>query len=167
MASADPIVVLLGSNIAPERHLREALRRMGTRVGVREVSAFYATAPVSAWPNAPGFLNAAALVETDLTPERLKSDVLRAIEAELGRVRIPGDKTAPRVIDLDLALYGDRVAAGDLELPEPALLTAAYAAVPVAELVPDWRHPVDGRRLAEIAAGLDASGVRKACRAGT
>ena len=162
MGSGRRVVVMLGSNIAPRRHLPEAIRRLATRLRVLRTSRTFETDAVSTWADSPRFLNAAALVGTELSPERLKFDVLRAIEAELGRVRIPGDKTAPRVIDLDLALVDDSAGAGPVELFEPALLTAAYAAVPVAELVPDWRHPGDGRTMAEIAAGLDQSGVRLA-----
>ncbi len=56
----------------------------------------------------PNFLNAAVLIETDLTAAELKEQVLQVIERELGRVRT-ADKNAPRTIDLDIALFGDQV----------------------------------------------------------
>lgn len=65
------------------------------------------------------------------------------------------DPNAPRVIDLDLTLYDDLVVERPergLVLPDPELETSAHVILPAAEIAPDWRHPVSGRRLAELAA---------------
>lgn len=87
--------------------------------------------------------------------------MLRAIEAVLGRVRT-ADKNAPRPIDLDIALWGDRVIedrAAGLVIPDPDILRWPHVAVPLADVAPDWVHPADGRTLAAIAAGLAAGGA--------
>jgi 2-amino-4-hydroxy-6-hydroxymethyldihydropteridine diphosphokinase len=155
MADGDRFVVAVGSNIAPQKNLPAALERLRAQVEVAGVSRVYETAPVAA-PGTPDFLNAAILVSSGLSPGRLKLDVLRPIEAQLGRRR-GADRNAPRPIDLDIVLWtagalDDR--RHDLRLPDRNLTVFAHLALPVAELVPDWLDAVTGRTLAEIAAGL-------------
>lgn len=101
----------------------------------------------------PDFVNAAVLIETELTPETLRAR-LKDVEAELGRVRV-ADKYAPRPIDLDLVLY-DRVVmdTAELTLPDPDLMVQPYLAATVAELDPSALHPVTREPLAEVAARL-------------
>ncbi len=153
-----PILITLGSNIVPETNLPRAVRLLSERVIVRAVSRVYQTAPRDAQgkiTTAQGyFLNAAAWIETDLPPAVLKAEVLRGIEAALGRVRT-ADKFAPRPIDLDLTIYGDQVIddpAARLTLPDPDLLTRAHVALPLADLAPDFVHPITGTTLSMIAA---------------
>jgi len=157
-----PLLITLGSNIAPERNLPRAVSmlRQNYHLRVRALSRVYESAPISATgavaPDQPPFLNAAALLESDgyYGPLALKFHVLRFIELLLGRRR-SADKYAPRPIDLDLALYGDCVVSGPhLTLPDPDILTRAHVAVPLADVAPDWPHPLTGQRLAEIAAAL-------------
>jgi len=98
----------------------------------------------------PDYLNAAVLIETALNPLAIR-DKLRAIEADLGRIRTE-DKFAPRTIDLDLCILGDRVLNHELlSLPDPDLLKRAHLAVTLAELRPDFLHPITGDSLEEIA----------------
>jgi 2-amino-4-hydroxy-6-hydroxymethyldihydropteridine diphosphokinase len=101
----------------------------------------------------PDFVNAAVLLETELTPETLRAR-LRHVEAELGRLRV-GDRYAPRPIDLDLVLY-DRIVmdTAELTLPDPDLLVQPYLAATVAELDPSALHPVTREPLADVAARL-------------
>ncbi len=149
------MLVSVGSNIEPERQIPAAVRRIARHTQLRGVSRVYQTAAVGSIDQ-PDYLNAAVALQTELEPKALKFNVLRAIEAELGRVRTV-EKFAPRPIDLDIALYGKRTvldASNDLVLPDPDILKFAHVAVPLADLVPDLRHPIDGRRLADIALGL-------------
>jgi len=145
--------VAIGSNIDPEVNLPRAIALLAERLPIRAVSRVYESAPASG-TGGPKFLNAAALVETDLPPVTLKRDVLGPIEARLGRVRT-ADKNAPRTIDLDLVLYGaaviDDPAAG-LYVPDPDTTRRPHVALPLADLAPAFIHPVDGRTLAAIAA---------------
>ena len=149
------LVVAAGSNIEPERNLPAALRRLRTRLEVERLSAIYRTPPVEA-PGTPDFWNAAIRVRTDLAPGVVKHEILRPIEAELGRVR-GDDPNAPRTIDLDLVLWSggaldDR--ADKVRLPEPDLARVAHLAVPVAEVAPGWVDPTSGASLAVVAAGF-------------
>lgn len=160
MNGKPPVLITLGSNIDPRVNLPRAVALLGEAVIVRAVSPVYESAPVAADgslnPAQSSFLNAAVLAETDLPPLPLKMDVLRGIEARLGRVRT-ADKFAPRPIDLDLALYGDWVvndSAAGLILPDPDILTRAHVALPLADLAPDMVHPLTGQTLAAIAARL-------------
>ncbi len=101
----------------------------------------------------PDFLNAAMLIETDLSPDEVRKE-LAAMEDALGRTR-GHDKNGRRTIDLDLCLYGDLVLRSDvMTLPHPDILERAYLAVTLSELDPDIRHPVTRERLADLAERL-------------
>lgn len=153
-----PVIVAFGSNIEPELNLPEAVRRLRGKIEVEAASHIFLSPAVGS-PGAPDFHNAAALVSTELSPIALKLEILRPLEAEMGRRR-GADKNAPRTLDLDLVLFGTLIledAVSGLRLPDPDLLTQAYVAVPAAELAPDFRHPVTGERLLAIARRLEAN----------
>ena len=96
------------------------------------------------------FLNVAVLLETRQEPAELKAS-LRSIEQDLGRVR-KDDKYAPRIIDLDLSLFGSLVLdQPELVLPDPEIPAHAHLAVPLAQLDPTFIHPLRGEELQEIA----------------
>jgi 2-amino-4-hydroxy-6-hydroxymethyldihydropteridine diphosphokinase len=154
------VLILLGSNIDRENSFCQAALRLSELVRVIAFSPVYETEPVGDL-NQTCFLNAAALIETDLEPVRLKNDILHRIEGKLGRVRGP-NKNAPRTIDLDIVLYGDRVCSVEgRPVPDPDLLQYAHVAGPVADLVPDWVHPEAGETLETIAAGLPVAGLKR------
>ena len=137
-------VVGFGSNLGDRLVLLRAAAAELARVAhLEKTSRVYATAPVGDVPQ-PEFLNAAALVLYEGTPEQLL-DVLLAIEAKLGRVR--REKWGPRLIDLDL-LWADGVTleTARLTLPHPHLRERAFALVPLLELVPDASDPRTGKR---------------------
>jgi 2-amino-4-hydroxy-6-hydroxymethyldihydropteridine diphosphokinase len=163
-----PVLITLGSNVNPETNLPRAVfvLRQNHHMVVRATSRVYESAPLNAAGQiAPGqehFLNAAVWIDTDYySPFSLKYNVLRFIEKCLGRVRT-ADKFAPRPLDLDIALYGDRVIDGSrLTVPDPDILRHAHVALPLADLAPAWVHPVSGQTLAQIAARFaGAAGVR-------
>jgi len=154
-------VVAVGSNIERERHLPEAIRllRRHDDIQVERVSRLYESPSVGGPADAPEFFNAAVLVCTRLSPTSLRSQ-LREIEDVLGRERT-GDPNAPRTVDLDVVYYADTAADFDgWRLPDPQAATAAHVAIPVAEVVPDWRDPETGRSAREIAEQLDPDGVQ-------
>ena len=103
----------------------------------------------------PPFLNGAAALETDLDPGALL-EVLLDVERRLGRVRREGERWGPRVIDLDVLLYGDLVVdEPGLAVPHPHLHERRFALEPLAELAPDALVPGRGT----VAALLDALDV--------
>jgi 2-amino-4-hydroxy-6-hydroxymethyldihydropteridine diphosphokinase len=151
----NPVLLSMGSNIEPRLHLVLAARRLLEWFPDAEFSRVFETEPIGA-PRAPWFLNAAAAIVTDLDPLGLKFQVLRPLEAGLGRQRT-ADRNAPRTIDLDIAMCGDLVVEdreAGLRLPDPEILTAAHIALPLADLAPQQVHPVTGQTLREIAAQL-------------
>ncbi len=158
---AERVFITLGSNIEPEKNLPQAVKLLSAEVRILKASRVYETAPVGT--SGRNFLNAAVLVETDTPPLVLKFEILRPIEARLGRVRTE-DKNAPRPIDLDVALYGSLILddpRNGIRLPDPDILTRAHVALPLADLDPDCIHPLTDETLAQIAARLEHSpGVR-------
>ena len=145
----------LGANLGDrEATLRRALELLAAepRIDARAVSSFRETEPVGL-VDQPRFLNAAARIETDLSPRDLLGRLL-AIERSLGRMR-DGPRFGPRTIDLDLLLYGDAVVAEPgLTVPHPRLHERAFALEPLAELDP--RLVVPGRgSVKSLLAALD------------
>ena len=140
--------IALGSNLNSglgdrEANLREAVRRIGGLGEVRAVSSFYDTEPVG-FLEQPRFLNGAMLLETDLGPQELMRELL-GVERAMGREREGAVAKGPRVIDLDLLLYGDRVMeTEELTLPHPEMQERRFVLEPLAEIAPEWVHPVLG-----------------------
>ena len=146
------VAIALGSNVGDrESHLQFAVDRLSSIISDRRVSRWYETEPVGVGAQPP-FLNAAAVGDTDLSPRALL-DTLLAIERERGRERpFPG---APRTLDLDLILYGDRVIdEPELSVPHPRFRERAFVLEPLAEVAPDLVDPVTGRRVRELFARL-------------
>jgi 2-amino-4-hydroxy-6-hydroxymethyldihydropteridine diphosphokinase len=154
------VFVALGSNINPERNFPEAVRLLSSRCTLVAVSPVYETAPVGK-TDQPSFLNAAVLIETELSAQELKTQVLQRIEQQLGRVRT-ADKNAPRTIDLDITLFGDEVLdIGHRHIPDPDLLRYPHVAVPMADLAPDYVHPESGQTLKEIAESISSHNLAR------
>lgn len=158
MNPVNRVFISLGSNIDPERNLFEAVRRLAAYCRLLAVSPVYETQPVGTLDQG-NFLNAAALIETDLTAMELKTDVLRAIEQELGRVWTE-DKNAPRTIDMDISLFNDQVLdLGHRHIPDPEILEYLHIAGPLADLSPEFCHPETGQTLQAIAQSLPDVGL--------
>jgi 2-amino-4-hydroxy-6-hydroxymethyldihydropteridine diphosphokinase len=150
----DLAAIALGSNLESrfgdrEANLREAVRRTGALGEVRAVSSFYDTEPVG-YLEQPRFLNGALLLETDLDPRTLMRELL-AVERAMGRERVGAVAKGPRVIDLDLLLFGDWVLwAEELILPHPRMEGRRFVLGPLAEIAPEWVHPVLGVTVREL-----------------
>jgi 2-amino-4-hydroxy-6-hydroxymethyldihydropteridine diphosphokinase len=153
-------VIGLGATLGdPAAQLRTAIAAIGRVADTRvlAVSSFYRSAPVG-YLEQPEFVNAAVTVETTLAPRALL-DALQAIEAAAGRER--RFKDAPRTLDLDILLYGDRVAdEPGLMLPHPRLHERAFALAPLVEIAPDAVVPGHGRA-ADLLARCAAQKITK------
>lgn len=153
MSGAVTAYIGLGSNRGDrEQNLRQAVRmlREAPGVTVRRVAPLYRTAPVGV-TDQPEFLNTVVEVTTILSPRELLACLL-TIEKLLGRTR--GRRWGPRVIDLDLLLYGtESINAPDLVVPHPRLAERAFVAVPLADLAPGLALP-GGISAAALAAEL-------------
>jgi 2-amino-4-hydroxy-6-hydroxymethyldihydropteridine diphosphokinase len=153
--------IALGSNLdspAGDRaaNLRVAIERVGALGRVVAVSTFYDTAPVG-YLDQPRFLNAALLLETELGPLQLLESLL-AIERTMGRDRAATVAKGPRVIDLDVLLFGDVVMATPvLTLPHPAMRERRFVLEPLAEIAPGMIDPVTGRTMAELLRLVDGA----------
>ena len=151
--AAPAIVIGLGSNVEPERHLPQAVRLLAERAEILAFSSAWATAAVGP-PGQPPFVNAAVLLRAEVPPQRVKPVLLRPVEAAMGRVRT-ADRFAPRAIDLDFVAWEGGELRGDgLEVPEPDLLRHAHVALPASEVAPQWLHARSGETFAAIAARL-------------
>ena len=146
------VFVGVGSNVDPEVHVRRALVRLREEVGILGVSTFYET-PALGRPSDPPFVNGVVEVGDRLAPAPLKALLSQVEEAE-GRRR-GGDRFAPRPLDLDLLLHGDRVLSSDaLTLPHPDIRSRAFVAIPLLELAPDLALPDSGVALRSIVDSL-------------
>lgn len=152
------IYIGLGSNIDPESNIAETLRRLAGQAPILALSTFYRS-PAEGDADGPPFINGAAEIATGLGPEEVKWDLLRPIEDALGRVRT-ADKNSPRTIDLDLLLYGTRIAnTPRLTLPNPDIVRYPFVAVPLLELAPHLVWPAAGAPLRVVTAAMAPSGL--------
>ncbi len=130
----------VGSNIGPEHNIADALARLSKYVDITGISSFFKTAPLLG-KNQDDYLNGVWQISTSIPPKELKFGVLRTIEKELYR-NMKADKYAPRTIDLDLLLYGDKVIQeGNLTIPDPDICKRPFIAFPLSELNPDLVMP--------------------------
>lgn len=136
----------LGSNIQPEINLPKALDLLSDSVQIVSRSSIWQTKAVGS--SGPDYLNAAVLVKTELSLDRLRGDVLARIENELGRVRT-ANKYLDRTIDLDVLIYSGNET-------DPELWTQAHIAVPAAQVLPEFTNHQTGEDLRSAATRLGA-----------
>lgn len=150
--------IALGSNLevgTRDRagNLREAVVRLGALGRVTAVSSFYDTAPVG-YLEQPRFLNGAVLLETELKPVELLQGLL-GVERAMGRDRSATVAKGPRVIDLDLLLFGAAVLeSAELTVPHPAMRERRFVLEPLGEIAPAMVDPGTGLTVAELLEAL-------------
>lgn len=175
-------MVAFGANLHVEgmtlaQTLRAAAAALtGQNIKVVRMSRLYAT-PCFPAGAGPDYVNAAAVVETSLDAAGLLA-ALHRIEADFGRDRV--ERWGQRTLDLDLLAMGDQVlpdaathhhwrrlppqdqartAPADLILPHPRLQDRAFVLVPLAEVAPDWRHPILGLTVSDMLAALKTAEI--------
>ncbi|HEX4869650.1 MAG TPA: 2-amino-4-hydroxy-6-hydroxymethyldihydropteridine diphosphokinase [Moraxellaceae bacterium] len=148
----------LGGNLgAAEATLQSAVTALRALPGTRltALSSLYRSAPVGP-AGQPDYLNAVALIETELAPHDLLA-ALQAIERAHGRERQL--RWGPRTLDLDLLLLGrDRIATADLVVPHPELGNRNFVVVPLLEIAPGATLP-EGTPLASLPVARDPAGL--------
>ncbi len=155
----------LGSNLGNrEANLRAALRGLWRMGRVEAVSALYESEPVGG-PEQPPYYNAACRWETGLEPRPLLR-FLQGLEHELGR-RPGGERWAPRPIDLDILLYGDRLLDEEgLIIPHPRLAERPFVLAPLAEVAAEVSHPALDKTVSGLLKAAGRRGVRRVAEAG-
>lgn len=178
------VLIGMGGNLPsvagePAQTLLSAVLNLSCEgLSVRAVSRFFAT-PSFPDGTAPDYVNVAVGVASDLSPSAIL-DVLHRIEHRFGRVR--EQRWGMRTLDLDLLAVGQCVlpdrptflawsdlersgqattAPGQLILPHPRMQDRAFVLIPLADIAPDWVHPVLGQSVADMRAGLPSAGAAK------
>jgi len=176
----DMILVAIGGNVTsfsgrPEQTITHSIvdiyQRIGSPIGV---SRLYRT-PAFPTGSGPDFVNAAVAVRSDKSPDEILA-ILHDIEADHGRER--KERWGARTLDLDLIAVGEKVlpdretydrwrlldadqqrtqSPNQLILPHPRMQDRAFVLVPLADVAPDWRHPILGKSVAEMLSDLPPS----------
>lgn len=134
------VYTALGSNVGDRaKNLGEAIRLIGeSGVRVLKSASMYETEPLG-YVDQDWFLNSVVEAETELTAAELLHK-LRAIEVRMGSKKT--FVNGPRLIDLDILLYGDEtISQNELQVPHPRMLQRKFVLVPLAEIAPDLKHP--------------------------
>ena len=153
------VYLSLGSNLGDRQsNLDQALKLISERMRLGKVSSIYDTEPIGL-TNQPRFLNLACEVFTRLTPEGLLA-LLKGIEQKMGRYSRSGE---PRIIDIDIVLFGDQVVNTlGLIIPHPKMHERAFVLIPLAEIAPDFVHPVLKKTIKELDKAVkEVQGVMK------
>jgi 2-amino-4-hydroxy-6-hydroxymethyldihydropteridine diphosphokinase len=148
-----------GGNLGDTRALFARARKM---IGQREIGRFVATSSLWATPpwglvDQPAFLNACAIIETQLAPHALL-DAVKQIERDLGRA--PAVRWGPRALDIDILFYGDlTIRDARLEVPHPRMLERAFVLAPLAEIAPD--RVIAGHAVRDALSNVDRTGIER------
>ncbi|MEE3716499.1 2-amino-4-hydroxy-6-hydroxymethyldihydropteridine diphosphokinase [Tumidithrix elongata RA019] len=146
--------IALGSNLGDSSAtVNAALDRLhaSPQVHIVRRSRWYRTKAIT-MPDSPpqaDYINGCAILSTDLTPYALLQFLLDT-EIQFGRER--RERWGARTLDLDLLLYGDRILdTANLVVPHPRMCDRAFVLIPLAEIAPDWIHPINGCAIAKLA----------------
>jgi 2-amino-4-hydroxy-6-hydroxymethyldihydropteridine diphosphokinase len=150
--------IALGSNLGDSKQiLNQALDLLSQISGIELIShsSWYETVPVG--PPQPNYVNGCAILETKLLPEDLLQILLK-IEQQFGRIR--QERWGPRILDLDILLYGDlMLEIPNLTIPHPRMNERAFVLVPLAEIAAHWIEPISKQTILQLSQAIDCSGI--------
>ena len=142
---AHQAILLIGSNIDPTVNIPKAIHLLREAHPIARISSVWETNAVGR-NDAPRFLNLAVEINTVMDMATLKESSLKQIETRLGRIRTE-DKNAPRTMDIDIIFF-------DQQVVDPTLWAQVHIILPVAEICPEFQHPITGIKLTELARRL-------------
>jgi 2-amino-4-hydroxy-6-hydroxymethyldihydropteridine diphosphokinase len=156
---AHTVFLALGTNVGDRlSNLIAAREALPPAVKALASSSVFQTPPWG-YTDQPEFLNQVIQAETELSPHGLLS-YLKEIEEDLGRQKT--FRYGPRLIDIDILFYEDRIVQrGDLKIPHPRLHERAFVLVPLAELAPKLQHPELKRSIQDLLTQVDRSGIER------
>jgi 2-amino-4-hydroxy-6-hydroxymethyldihydropteridine diphosphokinase len=153
------VLLSLGTNLGERRqNLRRAVRALAGEMTVTAVSSVYETEP---WgePDQPDFLNICLAATTTHSPQQLLT-IIKQIEQELGREE--SYRWGPRLIDIDIIFYDEVVVAEKgLNIPHSRLAERAFVLTPLADVAPDWVHPITGKTVVEMLNAVYSTAVQR------
>lgn len=160
-----PIVYLaIGSNVEPEKNLREAVQTLKERCNVHAISSVYISKPYG-FKDQPDFLDICVKISTPLLPAAFKLSTIDKIERQQGRDRSnQATKHGPLPLDIDILLWSDEIfhfGSKPWRVPHPSIVKYSSVILPLAEIAPEVVHPVEGVTLKEIAERFDDSDTKK------
>jgi 2-amino-4-hydroxy-6-hydroxymethyldihydropteridine diphosphokinase len=156
---SETVFLAFGTNLGErEANLDLARRDLSEFVKIEKKSSIYETPPGGV-TDQPAFLNQVLVGETSLSPQDLLTAVKR-IEKTMGR--LPSVRFGPRLIDIDILLYGDTLLdTPDLTIPHARMFERAFVLVPLLEIAPDLVSPLTREPVADILTRLDTSGIKR------
>ncbi len=151
------VYIGLGSNIGDrERNIVNAITRIDAckEICIKNKSGFYNTKPIGGPPQ-PDYVNCVIELETEIEPQRMLGE-FKEIELELGRR--PGVRWGPRIIDIDILLYGNRIINDhNIKIPHERMHERTFVLEPLCEISPDFEHPVLRKTICELLKELRVS----------
>ena len=153
----EPVYLALGTNLGDrDANLARARELMLSKALILETSPIYITPPWG-YEDQPDFLNQVLKVQTRMAPRRLLR-FLKKVESKMGRIKT--FRNGPRLIDIDILFYGQRVIEeNDLCIPHPRLHERAFVLVPLNDIAPDFVHPVLKLSVEAMLSKIDVKGV--------
>ncbi|VAW41702.1 2-amino-4-hydroxy-6-hydroxymethyldihydropteridinepyrophosphokinase [hydrothermal vent metagenome] len=152
------IVLGLGTNLGDRLdNLQQAVDGLAREMSITAVSSIYQTHP---WGiiDQPDFLNCCLMAETDLSPQELLT-FIKNLEAEIGRLL--GKRWGPRLIDIDILFYANQILETEkLTIPHPGLHERAFVLRPLADIAPDFVHPLLGQTVSELLTAVPPTDIK-------